>query len=77
MLITTSEKDIYRFGVLSVVRTRQLRLVDVAVTLAVLFVLSGEHLIDAPLYEIKVSRTLLVYDCPPDELKVQRNRVKC
>lgn len=49
MLITTSEKDIYRFGVLSVVRTRQLRLIDAAVTLAVLFVISGAHLIDAPI----------------------------
>ncbi len=43
MLITTSEKDIYRFGVLSFVSTRQLRLVDAAVTLAVLFVISGAH----------------------------------
>ncbi len=49
MLITTSEKDIYRFGVLSVVRTKQLRLIDAAVALAVLFVISGAHLIDAPL----------------------------
>ncbi len=49
MLITTSEKDIYQFGGLSVVLTRQLRLVDAAVTLAVLFVISGAHLIDAPL----------------------------
>lgn len=50
MLITTSEKDIYRFGGgLSVVRTRQLRLVDAAITLAVLFVISGAHLIDAPI----------------------------
>lgn len=49
MLIMTSEKDIYRFGVLSFVSTRQLRLVDAAVTLAVLFVISGAHLIDAPL----------------------------
>ncbi len=47
MLITTSEKDIYRYRVLSVVRTRQLRLVNAAVTLAVLFVISGAHLIDA------------------------------
>lgn len=49
MLITTSEKDIYRFGVPSVVRTRQLRLIDAAVTLAVLLVISGPHLIDAPI----------------------------
>lgn len=42
MLITTSEKDIYLFGGLSVVRTRLLRLIDAAVTL-------GPHLIDAPL----------------------------
>lgn len=49
MLITTSEKDIYRFWGLSVVRTRLLRLIDAAVTLAVLFVISGPHLIDAPL----------------------------
>lgn len=48
MLIMTSEKDIYQFGVLSVVRTRQLRLVDAEVTLAALFVISGAHLIDAP-----------------------------